>query len=141
MKNIKFWPNWAKEEWEPFIPKIEDGRLIGRGSCDMKGPLAATIVACANVDTMALKSPLYIVVAADEEVGYKGAINIIAESETLNAGWPKLGVVAEPTNLVPMYAHKGRSRLWVTAHGRAAHTSTDKGISANFLIAPFYKNL
>jgi acetylornithine deacetylase len=37
----------------------------------------------------------------------------------------------------PVYAHKGGVRLKVTAYGVAAHTSTDKGISANFLIAPF----
>ncbi|MEM7028708.1 MAG: M20/M25/M40 family metallo-hydrolase [Chloroflexota bacterium] len=123
--------------WEPFQPHIKDGRLIGRGSCDMKGPLAATIVAAANIDASSLKHPLYIVIAADEEVGYKGALNIIAESQTMKAGWPKFGVIPEPTNMVPMYAHKGRSRLWVTAHGKAAHTSTDRGISANFLIAPF----
>ena len=123
--------------WQPFKPTINKGRLIGRGSCDMKGPLAATIVACAGIDPADLKQPLYLVISADEEVGYQGALNIVAESQTFKAGWPTFGVIAEPTQLTPVYAHKGRARVWVTAHGHAAHTSTDQGISANFLIAPF----
>ena len=39
--------------------------------------------------------------------------------------------------MTPVYAHKGFGRFLVTARGRAAHSSTGKGISANFLIAPF----
>jgi acetylornithine deacetylase len=48
-----------------------------------------------------------------------------------------MGVVAEPTSLVPVYAHKGSSHVIVEATGKAAHTSTELGVSANFLIAPF----
>ncbi len=47
------------------------------------------------------------------------------------------GVVIEPTRLRPVYAHKGMVRVTVTAEGVAAHTSTGRGVSANFLIAPF----
>lgn len=124
-------------EWEPFKPIIENGRLIGRGSCDMKGPLAATIVAAADIDPATLKQPLFIVVTADEEVGFGGAYQVAAESQLLKAGWPEAAVIAEPTRLIPVYAHKGGIHIFVTAYGRAAHSSTDKGISANFLIAPF----
>jgi acetylornithine deacetylase len=124
-------------EWEPFKPIIEDGRLIGRGSCDMKGPLAATIVAAAGIDPARLKQPLFIVITADEEVGFGGAYQVAAESQLLRAGWPEAAVIAEPTRLIPVYAHKGGVHIFVTAYGRAAHSSTDKGVSANFLIAPF----
>jgi acetylornithine deacetylase len=124
-------------EWEPFIPTLHDGRLIGRGSCDMKGPLAATIVAAAQVDARRLRKPLTLVITADEEVGYGGAYQVARESTLLNAFWPAQVVVAEPTRLIPVYAHKGGARIYVTAHGRAAHTSTDRGVSANFLIVPF----
>jgi acetylornithine deacetylase len=123
--------------WEPFTPQIKDGRLIGRGSCDMKGPLAATLVAAAQIDARQLRHPLYILVTADEEVGYGGAYQVAKESAFFQANWPAAAVIAEPTRLTPVYAHKGGIHVYVTAHGRAAHTSTEQGISANFLIAPF----
>lgn len=122
--------------WDPLDPRLADGRLYGRGSCDMKGPLAATLVAAA-VDAADLRHPLFIAITADEEQGYGGARQILAESQIFHSGWPQYGVVAEPTQLIPVYAHKGGARINVTAYGVAAHTSTDKGISANFLIAPF----
>lgn len=124
-------------EWAPYTPTVADGRLIGRGSCDMKGPLAATVVAAAAVDARRLRRPLFVVITADEEVGYGGAYQVARESTLLQGQWPTYGVVAEPTSLVPVYAHKGGARIYVTARGHAAHTSTDQGVSANFLIAPF----
>ena len=127
----------APGPWDPYTPRIEADRLVGRGACDMKGPLAATIAAAAAYPTTALKQPLFIVITADEEVGYGGAKQVAAESRLLAQGWPSVGIIAEPTRLRPVYAHKGGTRISVTAHGRAAHTSTDQGVSANFLIAPF----
>jgi acetylornithine deacetylase len=124
-------------DWSPFEPVEQAGRLIGRGSCDMKGPLAATLVAAAQIDARQLRKPLTILITADEEVGYGGAYQVARESQLLKAGWPEYGVVAEPTRLTPVYAHKGGIHVYVTAYGRAAHTSTDQGVSANFLIAPF----
>lgn len=123
--------------WDALDPRLADGRLYGRGSCDMKGPLAATLAAAAHVDAADLRHPLFVAITADEEQGYGGARQILAESQIFQGGWPAYGVVAEPTQLIPVYAHKGGARINVTAHGVAAHTSTDKGISANFLIAPF----
>jgi acetylornithine deacetylase len=123
--------------WNPFDPVEQNGRLIGRGSCDMKGPLAATMIAAAQIDATKLRKPLYIVVTADEEVGYGGAYQVEKASAFFKKSWPTYGIVAEPTQMIPVYAHKGGIHVYVTAHGRAAHTSTDRGISANFLMAPF----
>ncbi len=123
--------------WRPFHPVVRGGRLYGRGSCDMKGPLAATLLAAASVEVGKLKKPLYLVVTADEENGFGGAKKLLESRLFKDHGWPGLGVVAEPTELQPVYAHKGGYHVFVTAHGAAAHTSTDKGVSANFLIAPF----
>jgi len=125
---------WA---WDAFSPVVQDGRLIGRGSCDMKGPLAATIVAADSIDAKDLQRPVYIIVTADEEVSGGGAKHVARESSLFKDAGPKYGVIAEPTSLVPVYAHKGGAAVTVTAHGKAAHTSTDRGVSANFLIAPF----
>ena len=123
--------------WNPYDPVIANGKLYGRGSCDMKGPLAATIVAAAKADVKSLKRPIYIGVASDEENGYHGAMQICRESKLLAQNWPTHGVIAEPTEMRPVYSHKGGTSITVTAIGFAAHTSTEKGTSANFLIAPF----
>lgn len=123
--------------WEPFNPRVEDGRVIGRGAADMKGPVAASIVAAAPYTAEQLHKPITIVVTADEEVGYGGAKQVATESKTFAENWPTYGIIAEPTQMRPVYAHKGGTRFYVTARGVAAHSSTDKGISANFLIAPF----
>jgi acetylornithine deacetylase len=123
-------------EWPAFSPSVENGRLLGRGSCDMKGAIATTIVA-ANIQAARLKRPVYIIVTADEEAGGRGAQQVMAESALFNMNGPKYGVITEATQLTPVYAHKGGCHVRVTAYGRAAHTSTDQGISANFLIAPF----
>ncbi len=125
------------EGWEPLTPRLANGKIYGRGSCDMKGPLAATMAAAARVHAHDLTRPLFIAVTSDEEQGYHGARLMLKESQIFQAGWPEFGVVAEPTQMIPVYAHKGGARIRVTAHGVAAHTSTDKGVSANFLIAPF----
>jgi len=124
-------------EWNPFDPKTEAGKLYGRGACDMKGPLAATMIAATSIDPATLRKPIYIAIAADEEQGHIGAHYIQKNSTIFQENWPDYAVVAEPTEMQPVYAHKGGVTLAVTATGRAAHTSTDKGSSANFLIAPF----
>ena len=123
--------------WAAFDPEIKDGRLYGRGSCDMKGPLATTMLATAAVDRDKLTAPVYVVVTSDEELGLLGAQYVAENSKILRDGKPTYGVVAEPTSLVPVYAHKGFARVTVTAHGVSAHSSLDTGISANFVIAPF----
>jgi acetylornithine deacetylase len=103
----------------------------------MKGPLAASIVAASQVNADDLESPIFIAVTADEEIGHGGAKQIATESATLASGWPKFAVVCEPSLMTPVYAHKGAAAIIVTAQGVAAHSSTDKGDSANFKIAPF----
>ena len=130
-----------EEDWDAFDAVIADGRVVGRGSCDMKGPLAATVIAAENVDVERLKRAVYVVVCADEEVDGRGAQQVTAESQFLKDAPPKYGVVAEPTSLVPVYAHKGGAKVEVTARGVAAHTSTDRGVSANFLMVPFLADM
>ena len=126
-----------EEDWDAFSAVIQEERIIGRGSCDMKGPLAATVVAAAAVDAARLKKPVFVMATADEEVSGRGAQQVAKESILFNSARPRQGVIAEPTRLTPVYAHKGGAQIRVTARGRAAHTSTDLGVSANFIIAPF----
>ncbi len=130
-----------EEDWDPFEAVIEHDRVVGRGSCDMKGPLAATVVAAAKADEERLKRAVYVVACADEEISGDGAKQVAAESQLLRSALPNYGVVAEPTSLIPVYAHKGAGLVKVVAEGQAAHTSTDKGISANFLMVPFLADM
>ena len=124
-------------DWNPFDPDLKDGKLYGRGSCDMKGPLAATMVAAAAIDPASLKKPIHIVITADEEIGLIGAKHMAKNSQMLAKANIEYGIIAEPTRMVPVYSHKGGGGVMVTATGRAAHSSTGLGVSANLLIAPF----
>lgn len=124
-------------DWSPYSPLVRDAILVGRGACDMKGPLAAAIVAASHFPAAQLRAPLTLVITSDEEQGYGGAYAVSRDSRLLAEGWPPVGVVIEPTSLRPVYAHKGGIRIRVTALGLAAHTSTGRGVSANFRIAPF----
>ena len=125
-----------EDQWGAFDPVVKDGRLYGRGSCDMKGPLAATMIA-ASVDPAKLDKPIYVVVTSDEETGLLGAKYVVEHSTILKASKPDYGIVAEPTSMIPVYAHKGGGRVHVIARGIAAHTSSGKGESASIKLAPF----
>ena len=79
-----------RDEWStnPHSPVVKNDRLIGLGSCDMKGPLACTMIAAAHVDASILKKPLVIVATADEEVGGGGAHQVAEESRIINKVCP-----------------------------------------------------
>ena len=130
-----------EEQWPAFDPEEKGDLLYGRGSCDMKGPLAATVIAATQIDASKLKKPVYIVVTSDEEVGLTGAKFLSEESEILRRDRPEQGIIAEPTSMIPVYSHKGFATVTVTAHGRAAHTSTGLGESATLKIAPFMADM
>lgn len=123
--------------WDPFQPQVVENRLVGRGSCDTKGPLAATIAATADLNAADLARPVMLVITSDEEDDLKGAKRVIAESQWLAESRPAYGVICEATKLQPVYAHKGVVNIHATAHGIAAHSSSGKGVSSNFKIAPF----
>lgn len=130
--------NWALDHG-PFEPTVKNGKLYGRGSCDMKGSLACALTAAAAVDRNSLTSPLYIVATADEEVGMVGAKQVAARSELFRemVEGQTRGIIGEPTLLEVVYAHKGGCVITVTSRGRAAHSSTREGINANLAMIPF----
>jgi acetylornithine deacetylase len=127
--------DWA--EGDPFTPAVRDGRLYGRGSCDMKGPVACMLAAAARFRPADLKQPLYIVSTADEEVGYRGATEVVGRSEMFQEIKSARGIIGEPTRLEVVYAHKGVIGFTATARGRAAHSSTGLGLNANLAMIPF----
>ena len=127
------------EDWtgSPFEARVRKGKLYGRGAADMKGPLAASICAAARFKAKNLRAPVYIVVTADEEISGAGAADVTRRSLFFQEASSGYGLICEPTRMRVVYAHKGGMGIRIVAKGRAAHTSTLRGVNANLKMIPF----
>ena len=134
---------WNGPGGDPFTPQVTNDRLYARGSCDMKGSLAAMIAAVETLDASQQVQPVWIVCTADEEVGFLGAKHLVKHSAGYREiiGRQPLGLIGEPTSLNVVHAHKGIVGLRVTSIGKAAHSSTNHGINANRRMVPFLQHL
>jgi acetylornithine deacetylase len=130
------WHDAVHGAWSPVV---RDGRLYGRGSCDMKGSLACCLAASALVPVERLAGPQYIVCTADEEVGSAGAAQVARESRFFRemVARQTVGVIGEPTRLEVVHAHKGIYGFRAVSRGRAAHSAIGKGVNANLAMIPF----
>jgi acetylornithine deacetylase len=109
-----------------------DGKLFGRGACDTKAFIAATLTAIESIDLSQLKKPLALVFTADEEIGCLGAKRL-AEARPFAAQY---AIVGEPTSLQSMRAGKGYCLAEITVRGREAHSAyPGLGASAIFRAA------
>jgi acetylornithine deacetylase len=111
----------------PFDAGVSEGRLIGRGACDMKGGVAAILSAAAALSRSGWdEGELLVALTADEEHASLGAMALVEAGLTAD-----LAVVCEPTGLAVAPAHKGFEWVDVEVKGRAAHGSRpDRGVDA-----------
>jgi acetylornithine deacetylase len=102
---------------DPFVPRIDRGRLYGRGSQDMKGGVAAMIAAAGTLASRWTRGRLVVAAVVDEEHMSVGA-------EALVRDWrADMAIVTEPTDLQMAIGHKGFAWVEVVTKGRAAHGS------------------
>ena len=107
---------------DPFDPRLADGRVSGRGSCDTKAGMAALLAALERVLARGKPARNVIVVGeADEEVASEGVAQVLAHLAGRRIDW---ALATEPTDLCLVGRHKGVVHARVGVRGRACHAST-----------------
>jgi acetylornithine deacetylase/succinyl-diaminopimelate desuccinylase-like protein len=119
---------------DPWSGRIEGGVLHGLGSTDMKGPLAACIVAARGLPA---DIPATLLITTDEETTKQGARLIATGSELARRAKPAAILVAEPTGLAPVRGHRSHIAFTAIARGVQAHSSSGRGRNANWQMVPF----
>ncbi len=130
---------WFTKKFGAFEPKIFNQKLYGRGACDMKGSIGCMLAAIQQFEDNDLANPIYFICTADEEVGFHGARQVVAESKyyrEMVEGATK-AIIGEPTMLEVVHAHKGSLELKAKTTGVAAHSSTRDGVNSTLPMIPF----
>jgi acetylornithine deacetylase/succinyl-diaminopimelate desuccinylase-like protein len=119
---------------DPWSARLDNGILHGLGSTDMKGPVAAAIVAARSLPDSV---PITLLITTDEETTKQGARLIAQTSELARKVKLRGIIVAEPTTLAPVRGHRSHIAFTCVATGVQAHSSTGKGRNANWDLVPF----
>jgi acetylornithine deacetylase len=127
----------AGQAWtsDPWTLTERDGKLFGRGTCDMKGFDALALALVPDMLAAGLKRPVHIALSYDEEVGCFGAPFMIAEMARQGIR-PSAVIVGEPSMMQVVTGHKGGTRMLTKVRGYAVHSSRmDLGVSAVMVAA------
>ncbi len=123
---------WQDDPWSARTDA--DGVLHGLGSTDMKGPVAAAIVAARNLPDVI---PVTLLITTDEETTKQGA-RVMAERSSLVRSVRPAGIlVVEPTQMRPVRGHRSHILFTCIAQGVQAHSSKGIGRNANWALIPF----
>ena len=106
----------------PFIASLRDGRLYGRGASDMKGFIASILAQLDRFRRAATETPVHVAFSYDEEIGCRGAPDLVAAVAALPV-MPALCIVGEPTSLHVACAHKGKIAFRIEVTGRSGHSA------------------
>ncbi|TMR17374.1 ArgE/DapE family deacylase [Nonomuraea turkmeniaca] len=122
---------------DPFSGKVDGGRLFGRGSCDMKGGLAAAVTAVLSLQDVRPRGDVLIACVVGEEDGGLGTYAL------LERGWrADACVIPEPTGLAVVPAAAGALTFRLRVPGRAAHAARrGTGVSAVEKFLPVFAAL
>jgi acetylornithine deacetylase len=120
------------QDWrtDPFMVTEKDGRLYGRGTCDMKGFVATALAMVPVFLEKKPKRPIHLALSYDEEIGCVGVVPMV--------GWlaergrpPGAVIVGEPTNMKVVNANKGIRSFRTTVTGHEVHSSlVDSSVNA-----------
>ncbi|MEL7465913.1 MAG: acetylornithine deacetylase [Pseudomonadota bacterium] len=133
----------ADQDWttDPFTMAERDGRLYGRGSCDMKGFVACAVSLAEALTSETLTTPLHFAFTHDEETGCLGAQRLADRLRERDA-LPSICIVGEPTEMKPVDGHKGCFEYRVRFQGLEGHGSApDLGVNAVEYAARYVANL
>ncbi len=115
---------------DPFKPVVRDGKLYGRGTCDMKGFIGTSLALLPTLLDAKLREPVHYALSFDEEIGCMGAPYLLAELRERGVR-PAGCIVGEPTSMRVIVAHKGINAYRCCVRGHAAHSSlTPRGVNA-----------
>ncbi|MEE4236599.1 MAG: acetylornithine deacetylase [Anderseniella sp.] len=120
------------QDWtsDPFIMQQRDGRLFGRGTCDMKGFIAASLAMAEDYAALDLARPVHFCFTHDEETGCLGARALMEELKHIGMK-PAACIIGEPTLMRIIEGHKGCYEYTTEFSGLAGHGSVpDAGVSA-----------
>jgi acetylornithine deacetylase len=118
---------WTSDPWTVVE---RDGRLYGRGTCDMKGYVALAVWALVRAQRRGVSRPLQLALSYDEELGCTGAPPLIRTMQTVV---PKADValIGEPSMMGIITGHKGGTGFHVHVRGYEVHSSQlNRGVSA-----------
>jgi len=120
------------QDWtgDAFELREEEGKLYGRGTCDMKGFIAVCLAMAESFKHAQLSIPVHFAFSYDEEIGCLGVRDLINELNSREVK-PLACIVGEPTSMQIISAHKGMLDTLCTVRGCAGHSSLpDKGVNA-----------
>jgi len=111
--------NWSTD---PFKMKRENNALFGRGTCDMKGFIAAAMAIVPKYSKLDLKRPIHFAFTYDEEVGCLGA-RVLVNQLIASGLKPSACIVGEPTSMRIVEGHKGMCEYTTGFRGVEGHSS------------------